>query len=82
MHEEYNSILSTPTEADNMSRFGQYQYIGLSLLNTRSLAALVAMTQCISCKINDTWKLQSVVSPPLDDVFTPAMSNPSLHTIQ
>jgi len=28
MHEEYNSVLSTPTEADKIGRFGRYRYIG------------------------------------------------------
>jgi len=28
MREEYNSVLSTPTEADKISRFGRYWYIG------------------------------------------------------
>jgi len=28
MREEYNSVLSTPTEADKIGRFGRYQYIG------------------------------------------------------
>jgi len=28
MREEYNSILSTPTEADKIGRFGRYRYIG------------------------------------------------------
>jgi len=28
MREEYNSTLSTPTKADNISRFGRYRYIG------------------------------------------------------
>jgi len=42
MCEEYNSVLSTPTEADKISSFGRYryiietqisaQYVGLSLL--------------------------------------------------
>jgi len=28
MHEEYNSVLSTPTEADKIGRFRWYRYIG------------------------------------------------------
>jgi len=28
MREEHNSVLSTPTEADNIGRFGRYRYIG------------------------------------------------------
>jgi len=28
MREEYKSVLSTPTVADNISRFGRYRYIG------------------------------------------------------
>jgi len=28
MREEYNSVLPTPTEADKISRFGRYRYIG------------------------------------------------------
>jgi len=28
MREEYNSVLSTLTEADNIGRFGRYRYIG------------------------------------------------------
>jgi len=27
MREEYNSVLSTPTEAHKISRFGRYRYI-------------------------------------------------------
>jgi len=30
MREEYNSVLSTPIEADNIGRFGRYRYIGKS----------------------------------------------------
>jgi len=30
----------------------------------------------ISCKITETWKLQSVVLPPLENVSTPNLSNP------
>jgi len=28
MHEEYNSVLSTPTEANIIDCFGRYRYIG------------------------------------------------------
>jgi len=28
MREEYNSVLSTPTEADKIGRFRRYRYIG------------------------------------------------------
>jgi len=28
MSEEYNSVLSTPIEADNIGRFGRHRYIG------------------------------------------------------
>ena len=28
MREEYNSVLSTPIEADNIGRFSRYRYIG------------------------------------------------------
>jgi len=28
MRKEYNSVLSTPTEADKIGRFGRYRYIG------------------------------------------------------
>jgi len=28
MRGEYNSVLSTPTEADNIGRFGRYRYLG------------------------------------------------------
>ena len=34
MCEEYNSVLSTPTEAEKIGRFGRYRYIGLSLVKT------------------------------------------------
>ena len=39
MREEYNNILTTPTEAYFIGRFGQYRYIikahiGLSLVNS------------------------------------------------
>jgi len=30
MREEYNSVLSTPIEADHIGRFGRYRYIGKS----------------------------------------------------
>ena len=35
MLEEYNSILSTPTEADNIGHFGQYRYIGETQISAR-----------------------------------------------
>jgi len=35
MLEEYNSILSTPTEADNIGHFDQYQYIGETQIAAR-----------------------------------------------
>jgi len=28
MHEEYSSVLSTPTEANKIGCFGQYRYVG------------------------------------------------------
>jgi len=28
MGEEYNSVLSTPTDVDRIGRFGRYRYIG------------------------------------------------------
>ena len=28
MRDEYNRVLSTPTEADKIGRFGRYRYIG------------------------------------------------------
>jgi len=37
MHEEYNSVSSIPTEADNIGHFGQYRYIG----ETRILARYI-----------------------------------------
>jgi len=35
MLEEYNSILSTPTEADNIGHFGQYRYISETQISAR-----------------------------------------------
>jgi len=32
--------------------------------------------KCIPCKTTETWKLQSVSSPPVENVSTPAMPNP------
>jgi len=32
---EYNSILSTPTEAGNIGHFGQYRYIGKTQISAR-----------------------------------------------
>jgi len=41
MREEYNSVFSTPTEADFISHFGRYQYIG----KTQILADISARPQ-------------------------------------
>jgi len=35
MREKYNSILSTPTEADKIGRFGRYRYIGKTQISAR-----------------------------------------------
>jgi len=40
MREEYNSVLSILTEADEIGRFGQYQYIG----KTQILARYISQT--------------------------------------
>ena len=38
MRDEYNIILSTPIEADNIGRFGQYRYIGKTQISADILA--------------------------------------------
>ena len=35
MREEYNSVLATPTEADEIGRFGRYRYIGETPISAR-----------------------------------------------
>jgi len=35
MCEEYNSVLSTPFEADKIGCFGRYRYIGKTLISTQ-----------------------------------------------
>jgi len=35
MNEEYNSVLSTPTDADKIGRFGRYQYVGKTQISAR-----------------------------------------------
>jgi len=35
MREEYNSVLSTLTEADKIGRFGRYRYIGKTQISAR-----------------------------------------------
>jgi len=37
MREEYSSVLSTPTEADKIGRFGWYRYIGKSQICARPI---------------------------------------------
>jgi len=45
---------------------------GPPILSTRWLEALVAInTELISCKITESWKLQSVLSPSLENIPTP-----------
>jgi len=46
MREEYNSVLSTPTEADEIGRFGRYRYIGKTHIS-------VDLWQKISTMIRD-----------------------------
>jgi len=36
MHEEYKSVLSTPTEADKIGHFGRSRYIGETLISAYS----------------------------------------------
>ena len=40
MCEEYNSVLSTPIEADTISRFGRYRYIGKTQISANILVNL------------------------------------------
>jgi len=35
MREEYNSVVSIPTEACNIGRFGRYRYIGETQISAR-----------------------------------------------
>ena len=37
MREEYDSVLSTPTEADKIGRFGRYRYIGETQISARPI---------------------------------------------
>jgi len=37
MREEYSSVLSTPTEADKIGRFGRYRYIGKTQMSARPI---------------------------------------------
>jgi len=37
MREEYNSVLTTPTEANEFNHFGQYQYIGKTQISARPI---------------------------------------------
>ena len=37
MREEYNSVLSKPTEADNIGHFGCYHYIGETQILARTI---------------------------------------------
>ena len=67
MREEYNNVLSTPTEVDKISRFGRYQYIGETQISAQYIdladisvylykkdTRTTARTQCKS------WKFCSV----------------------
>jgi len=38
MREDYNSVLATPTEADNIGRFSRYRYIGKTQISADILA--------------------------------------------
>jgi len=42
MREENNSVLSTPTEADTIGRFGQYRYIGETQISARYIGLSLA----------------------------------------
>jgi len=44
MRDEYNIILSTPIEADNIGRFGQYRYIGKTQISADILAKKMLKT--------------------------------------
>jgi len=37
MREEYSSVLSTSTEANNISRFDQYRYIGKTQISADNI---------------------------------------------
>jgi len=40
MREEYNKVLSTPTEADKISHFGRYRYINKTQISADILVIL------------------------------------------
>jgi len=42
MREEYNSVLSTPTEADKIGHFGRYRYIGKIKISARPIYRLIS----------------------------------------
>jgi len=46
MREEYDSVLSTPAEADKIGRFGRYRYIGKTQISARYIGQ--AVYRCIS----------------------------------
>jgi len=47
MHEEYNSVVSIPSEAENISHFGRYRYIGKTQISARPIYRF-ALQQCAS----------------------------------
>jgi len=48
MCEEYNSVLSTPAEADKIGRFGRHRYIGQAVYRSISKHSLENCLEYIS----------------------------------
>jgi len=58
MREEYNSVLSTPTEADDNGRFGRYRYIGKTQISADiSVDLYFCVSEILDNRTNTTTKL-------------------------
>jgi len=49
MREEYNSVLSTPAEADKIGRFGRYRYIGKTQISARPIYRSISKHNLKNC---------------------------------
>jgi len=68
VHEEYNSVLSTPTEADFIGQFGRYQYISKTQIYRPSLSLVMTIMQWLttsSTHASTVHRLQGPTDTPL-----------------
>jgi len=64
MREEYNSVLSTPTEVNKIGRFGRYRYIGKTQISA-DISASIYIGRSQVTDLREEWNISCLASTGL-----------------